>query len=246
MGQWFYAQGVERCGPISEDALRDMLRRGVLEPQAYVFGPGFRDWIPAMDIPGFVPPHNQESMADPDLPGAAEEFGVPVEPVTPAYPQYVPPVQYGPPPAPAYGAQWYAGFWKRVAALLLDWLILLIPMLALGLALGMALVFSGADVTQEDAQFLGNLLGVVAWWLYNAGMESSRHQGSLGKMALGIMVTDAYGRPITFARATGRHFAKILSALTLGIGFIMAGLTDRKQGLHDLVADCLVVNRQPR
>ena len=72
-------------------------------------------------------------------------------------------------------------------------------------------------------------------------MESSAKQATVGKMALGIIVTDLDGRRIGFGRATGRYFAKILSALTLGIGFLMAGFTERKQALHDMVASCLVV-----
>ncbi|MDX6593454.1 MAG: hypothetical protein QOJ13_2650 [Gaiellales bacterium] len=66
---------------------------------------------------------------------------------------------------------------------------------------------------------------------------------TLGRRALGIKVTDVEGNRITFARATGRYFAKILSALTLLIGYIMAAFTARKQALHDLIAGTLVVNR---
>ena len=84
------------------------------------------------------------------------------------------------------------------------------------------------------------VLTIAASWLYEAVMESSSYQATLGKMILGMKVTDLYGNRISFARATGRHFAKILSAMILCIGFIMVGLTERKQGLHDLVAGTLV------
>ncbi len=78
-------------------------------------------------------------------------------------------------------------------------------------------------------------------WLYFALMESSPRQATLGKQALGIMVTDLAGQRISFARATGRFFAKILSGLILWIGYVMAAFTERKQALHDLLASCLVV-----
>ena len=85
----------------------------------------------------------------------------------------------------------------------------------------------------------------MVWWLYFALMESSPHQGTLGKLALGLKVTDLNGDgPISFGRATGRHFSKILSVVILGIGFIMAGFTARKQALHDLIAGCLVLRRR--
>jgi Tfp pilus assembly major pilin PilA len=74
-------------------------------------------------------------------------------------------------------------------------------------------------------------------------MESSVQQATLGKMALGIRVTDGQGRRVSFGRATGRHFAKLLSGLILLIGYLMAGFTVRKQALHDMIAGCLVVNR---
>jgi uncharacterized RDD family membrane protein YckC len=83
-------------------------------------------------------------------------------------------------------------------------------------------------------------LTIGAGWLYEALMESSSYQATLGKMIFGMKVTDLYGNRISFGRATGRHFAKILSGLILCIGFIMVGLTERKQGLHDLIAGTLV------
>jgi len=81
---------------------------------------------------------------------------------------------------------------------------------------------------------------VFGSWLYEAFMESSSYQATLGKMIFGMKVTDLNGNRISFGRATGRHFAKWLSAMILGIGYIMVGFTERKQGLHDLLAGTLV------
>lgn len=130
------------------------------------------------------------------------------------------------PPIAGYATGGYAGFWKRVAAAFIDGLILL----AAGMVLGT--VTSGGD-----------LLGIVVSWLYAALLESSSKQATLGKMALGIQVTDLEGNRISFGRATGRHFGKIISTLVLFIGFIMAAFTDRKQTLHDIMAGCLVVKK---
>ncbi len=74
-------------------------------------------------------------------------------------------------------------------------------------------------------------------------MESSPTQATLGKMALGIKVTDLAGKRVGFGKATGRYFGKIISALILLIGFIMVAFTEKKQGLHDKMAGCLVVNK---
>jgi uncharacterized RDD family membrane protein YckC len=74
-------------------------------------------------------------------------------------------------------------------------------------------------------------------------MESSAWQATLGKKILGLKVTDLSGNRITFARASGRFFGKILSGMILGIGFLMAGFTARKQALHDILAGCLVLRQ---
>jgi uncharacterized RDD family membrane protein YckC len=95
-----------------------------------------------------------------------------------------------------------------------------------------------------SAIFLVTLASIVLVWIYNASMESSKHQGTLGKMALGLIVTDSQGRPIGFGHATGRYFAKIITGLIpLGIGYAMAGFTEKKQALHDMIAGCLVLRR---
>ena len=84
-------------------------------------------------------------------------------------------------------------------------------------------------------------LALVLNWLYFAILESSRWQGTVGKQALKLIVTDEHGERIGFGRATGRYFAKILSAIILCIGFIMVAFTDKKRGLHDIIAGTLVI-----
>jgi len=121
---------------------------------------------------------------------------------------------------------YYAGFWKRFAALLIDCVIL---------SLATGLVTAG---TMGFAWFAAFVLP----WLYEAVMLSSERQATIGKIALGIMVTDMAGGRITFARATGRHFAKWISAIILLIGFLLAAFTEKKQALHDMIAETLVVN----
>jgi len=80
-------------------------------------------------------------------------------------------------------------------------------------------------------------------WIYNAAMESSFKQATLGKMALGMIVTDMDNKRISFLRASGRYFGKILSSLILMIGFIMPIFTEKKQALHDIIAKCLVISK---
>lgn len=138
----------------------------------------------------------------------------------------------------------YAGFWPRFAAFLIDSII----QFFMGFVLALLFIFlflKGFDAEQAapnpEREAILNLLGFLIGWLYFTLMESSRYQGTIGKRLLGLRVVDMQGEPVSFVRATGRHFAKFLSALILMIGFLMVGFTSRKQGLHDKIAGCLVI-----
>ena len=119
----------------------------------------------------------------------------------------------------------YAGFWIRFAAFFIDWMLV-------SVAMGIVILLTSG---------VGLLLGLVVPWLYEALMLSGENQATLGKMALGVGVTDLDGQRLTFARATGRHFAKYLSGLVMGIGFVIAAFTPKKQALHDLIAGTVAV-----
>jgi len=147
---------------------------------------------------------------------------------------------------------YYAGFWKRFLAYILDQIIMsivaffiIVPFLAMiGISLWSSDFEPSGDfiMTIISAYIMMILLLVAGEWLYFALMESMKG-ATLGKMALGITVTDMNGNRITFGRASGRYFGKILSSLTFGIGYIMAGFTAQKQALHDMIASCLVINK---
>ena len=152
----------------------------------------------------------------------------------------------------------YAGFWLRFVAVIIDRLILSIvvsiavmPLLA---SFGVTPVSSHSyNIGHEEnlvmAKSIISIYGVyvsvfsIVSFLYCALMESSAKQATIGKMAIGLKVTDMEGNRISFGRATGRHFGKIISAIIIFIGFIMAGFTERKQALHDIIANCLVVKK---
>jgi uncharacterized RDD family membrane protein YckC/predicted RNA-binding Zn-ribbon protein involved in translation (DUF1610 family) len=138
-----------------------------------------------------------------------------------------------------------AGFWLRFGAYFIDTLIISIVGCFVGLFVGIGLFVMMAQGLQADRDpardVIFNLIGLIIGWLYWAGMESSSNQATLGKMAVGIKVTDMNGNRITFARASGRYFGKILSGLICLIGYVMAAFTEQKQALHDILAGCLVV-----
>ncbi|MGB3711821.1 MAG: RDD family protein [Erythrobacter sp.] len=143
----------------------------------------------------------------------------------------------------------FGGFWIRVLAYLIDFVILLVAQTILLTIFGdssfgsMSATGFAAQANTDDP--LLSLVLFVLGVLYFAGFESSEKQATPGKMALGLIVTNGQGGRISFLRALGRYFAKILSTLILFIGFIMVAFTDKKQGLHDLLASTLVVKGKP-
>lgn len=158
--------------------------------------------------------------------------------------------------APAYAASYpvapaapvsYAGFWIRFLAYLIDSVLLgVVAMPIWFLAVGLGAVGAKSSPDAAAMAMLGMMplffLGsVVGGWLYFALMESSTKQGTVGKMALKLRVTDVDGHSITFGRATGRYFAKMINSFTFFIGWIMAGFTAKKQGLHDMIAGTVVL-----
>jgi uncharacterized RDD family membrane protein YckC len=163
-------------------------------------------------------------------------------------------------PAPVYPAAVaaprveYAGFWLRFVAWIIDRIVLqvatgFIVFPLFGIASIRTMMRMHQPMAPEDMFPLIASLGRIAiaalvlQWLYYALLESSTWQATLGKKALGLEVTDLSGRRISFARATGRYFSRIISALTLLIGYIMAGFTQKKQALHDMLAGTLVIKQ---
>lgn len=142
----------------------------------------------------------------------------------------------------------YAGFWLRLVAAIIDNIVVGIIGMILAFIIGFWIgssVETERELTElEDVfTFIGFIISVMVGWFYWALMEMSTKQATLGKMAVGIVVTDLEGRRISFLRATGRYFAKYISWLLLFIGFIMILFTEKKQGLHDILAGCFVVKK---
>lgn len=149
----------------------------------------------------------------------------------------------------------YAGFWIRFVAYFIDGLIIGIPIFFISLIVGF--FTSVSVVTSEDyiyaseeeliavllLQLFVGLISFVIGVLYFTSMHASKWQATLGKLIVGIKVTDLNGDRISFWRALGRYFATILSAI-LYIGYIIAAFTEKKQSLHDFIASTIVVYKR--
>lgn len=151
-----------------------------------------------------------------------------------------------------------AGFWRRFFAALIDLIILILitgtaaAYLGLGEGWRMLMMIIHKDVvTYDDGTITTSLIPmpvgtfllvviILIPWMYFATLESSRNQATLGKMACRVLVSDLHGKPITFARATLRHFSKFISLILAGTGFFCIGYTRYHQGLHDVIGACLI------
>jgi len=141
----------------------------------------------------------------------------------------------------------YAGLWLRVAATLIDCATMFIPFCFVTFVgvLGSRLV--SASKGYEPAVVVLVVLPpliVRAACSYFALMEASFLQGTLGKKVVGLRVSDINGQRLTLSRAVGRNLAKLLSSLSLGIGFVMCGFTREKQTLYDMLSNTLVIRRR--
>ncbi|MBV8782028.1 MAG: RDD family protein [Phycisphaerae bacterium] len=227
--QWFYASGNETTphGPVPLQTLQMLLANGQLGSDARVWMEGMGEWETAAMRPELAQ----------SIPA--------ITPIQPAGSSAFHPLQYQGLP----GVLPYAGFWLRFVAYIIDYIIGVVAGFIVGGVIGFIIGAAGAASGNAQSHvrlaipFIQlSMFGVI--WLYYALMESSAMQATLGKMALGLIVTDEAGQRVTFGRATGRYFGKILSGLILLIGFMMAGWTERKQALHDILAHTLVVRRQ--
>jgi uncharacterized RDD family membrane protein YckC len=160
--------------------------------------------------------------------------------------------------------QKYAGFWIRFVAYVLDSFIIGIPatiliFVVLFYSVGSTVGFEAlsdpvfldstyveAEITDQEAlsflvaYLLSIVVSLILTVIYFAGMHASKWQATIGKKALGLLVTDLKGNRITFWRGLGRYFAMIFLSSIFMIGYIITAFTDKKQSLHDLIAGTLV------
>lgn len=171
--------------------------------------------------------------------------------VLPGSPSAVPmPTAAAAPVRPAFDAApsvAWGGFWLRFWAYWIDGFLSWFLGLFLTVIVRVSAGVTVWPLWKESAQatpmlnIMEVVVGLAFWLVYFAGFESSERQATPGKRVFGLKVTDLSGRRISFGRAVGRRFATILSMLTLGVGYAMAGFTRRRQALHDMVAGTLVI-----
>ncbi|WP_254460254.1 RDD family protein [Xanthomonas sacchari] len=266
MTEWYYADAAQqRHGPIPAAEVQHCFQRGEIGLSTLVWREGLSEW---RTLAEFVDELGLTQAPAPAPALAPLEAAGEVPPPAPA----VPDAWAAPAPAPAVAASPYAapaavldsgahvvgggevvqaGFWKRVAAYLID--AVLVGIVANVIQFVVMLGFFGINGFGKQPDFataagiimlvLLYLLPMAISALYYGLFHASTKQATLGKMAVGIKVVRTDGSRISVARGVGRYFGFMLSSLTLGIGLLMAAFTERKQALHDMLCDTLVVDK---
>lgn len=142
------------------------------------------------------------------------------------------------------GQYGHAGFWVRVGAHLLDWLLIFLVLLPIAILLGaMEVSFNIQGNTSIVAlgifiEYILPFTVIMAFWRYMSATP--------GKRALKLKIVDARtgGKPTT-SRFVGRYLAYYLSAIPLGMGFIWVAIDKEKRGWHDMISGTRVVTTSP-
>lgn len=256
MTQWYYAdRNRQRQGPVEAAELAALFRRNEIGLDSLVWRAGLEQWQALRDFTGelgLLPaaaPTSAPVATPPDAPATTPAL-LDAGNGTVAAAETTAPVQAAAVHAPATSAATllevstdadivYAGFWKRVAASVID-----VFAIGLPLALVLGLVNMAVGGSEDPLDPTWNAISVVATALVYAAFHSSASfMATPGKLAIGIKVVRGDGEKIGYLRGVARYFASILSALLLCIGYLMAAFTQRKQALHDLICDTVVVDK---
>ncbi len=234
--EWYYAQNNERLGPVSDEELAELNRTGKITADTLVWRQGWSEWRKWRDAGVGTPDSGNVACVECGKPFPMTEMiqyeGAWVCPT--CKPIFFQRVREG---VVVGQGMHYAGFWIRVAAKILDGIILQVVNLPLRFLIG---AVSNDPETQLRIFFLNMALSMILSAAYGIGFVG-KFGATPGKMALRLRIVMSSGAKISWGRATGRFFAEILSSLTLGIGYVIAAFDDEKRALHDHICDTRVI-----
>jgi len=230
---WYYSSGTNQNGPLSDAEFNQLIQTGAISPDTLIWTETMPDWQPLSVVRPNLAANIQANPAVPTVGGVAVGHQFKDRAVQ----------QMREGGSRNLDQATYAGFWIRFGAVLIDGILLFVVQLIIGVFFGLAFAKSlneGGHAVDVAGIFV-NIISIVGAWLYEALMVSSSTQATLGKMALNLKVVDVNGQRLGFGRATGRHFAKMISSLILAIGYIMAAFDPEKRALHDRIAGTRVI-----
>jgi uncharacterized RDD family membrane protein YckC len=236
---WYYAQDSQRQGPFDDSAFAELVKNGHVTPDTLVWREDLSNWKPYREVVG----GSAVSTAEGDAPCVECGRTFPKSEMVQYEGSWICPtckpiffqrVREG--VAPTAGMV-YGGFWIRFLAKFVDGILLQLVSLAIRLLIGLVLSATEDPVPFLIVNWICSVLLGASYGTYFVG----RFGATPGKMACRLRIVMADGAKVTYLRALGRHFAEILSSLTLGVGYIMAAFDEEKRSLHDRVCDTRVI-----
>jgi len=245
---WYYAAGGKQAGPVSDEALADLVRTGVIRAETLVWNSGLPGWVPYLQVAAPAP--SAASAAGPPAVGGStfcSECGRPFSAndlvrfgdrwvCGNCKEIFAQKLREGVAPQ---GTMQYGGFWIRFLALMIDGIILYVVSLVVRKVLGLGITPADLGAAMAFGGLLF-LLQIVLAATYE-GVFVGHFGATPGKMVLRLKVVMPDGSPVSMPRAFGRYFAKMLSWFTLMIGFIIAGFDPEKRALHDYICSTRVI-----
>ncbi len=260
--EWFYVQDRQKVGPVSKEEIRSLFEQGTIAGEDLVWTQGMSEWKPASQVQARFAPPAARPAAPVAAPTPVPEIGAGLEPAIDM--GAPPPAMDSPAKTRGYEVgeglgiernyaptteHEYAGFGQRVGAVIIDGIIVFVLTSIVMLICFGAMLFVGSLMANTAVgNGLLTILSIGTYvlmtatpWLYFARQESGMKMATIGKRVMGIQVLDTDGYPVSFLRATGRYFSKMISAIPCYTGFLFPLFTEKKQALHDMVAATLVV-----
>lgn len=251
MTEWYYSDAQrQQHGPVGPEHLANLHARGLLPAETLVWREGMSEWKPWREmmrevVVGGMPEDPRAEALVRAAEAAPDDGAYRPYAIAERSPYAPPTARVEAAAAPVHGGHVvYAAFWKRFAALVIDNFLLGIVGGIIGGIIGFSQAMSGDfDIGYSPVDLVVQIVSMLIGACYFGWMYSSSRQASLGKLAVGIKVVRSDGSPIGFWRGFARYFAMIPSGLLLLVGYLMALFTERKQTLHDLMCDTLVVDK---
>ena len=250
---WYYAVGELQVGPISKAELQALVNSKKINSRTRVWRPGMEDWQELGQIA-----KGSASSASAIQPGSGRSrqercsecgnsfsqedmirFGESWVCAT-CKPLFFQKIKEG---VTVAGVLEYAGFWIRFGAIFIDGIIISVVNLMIHIPL---VIFMTSGVEKPSVFATSQILTTLIQFVFPAVYTTwflGKYSATPGKMACKVKVVTADGGRVSYARALGRHFAKWISWMILGIGFIMAAFDDERRTLHDRICDTRVIRR---
>ncbi|MBT8357823.1 MAG: RDD family protein [Desulfobacterales bacterium] len=256
---WYYADGKRKVGPISKEELRSLVKAKKIHSKTLVWRQGMKGWEELGKLT-----KKKESGAQPLHTHAATDQAVCSEcgrtfaneemisfenakVCAECKPAFIQKIKEG---VSVSGIMEYAGFWIRCGAIIIDgiilWAVQMVVYAIFGIITAAVMPSMSADSANSSFFIIGQLIITLFSFAISAGYDIwfvGRFAATPGKMACKIKIVTPDGGRVSYSRALGRHFAKWISSMILGIGFLMAAFDDEKRTLHDRICETRVIRK---